>query len=181
VGSLRLSIALLICIATPHVWSSQPLKTLRVAFPNAEDGFDPGRISDRYSHAITLHVFESLYAYDYLAIPAQIRPLTAAAMPEHSPDYRTWTISLRPGIYFTPDAAFRGERRELTAADYVYSFKRYADPAVKSPHWVEFEELGIKAWQTCARKRHPALRATGLAQPLALPTRSDQDPRAEAG
>ena len=141
---LQFLLAILLCIATPHVGSSPTLKTLRIAFPSAEDGFDPARISDSYSHSVTIHIFESLYAYDYLAIPAQIRPLTAAAMPEHSPDFRTWTIRIRPGIYFAPDPAFKGQRRELVAADYVYSFKRYADPAQKSPHWGEFEELGIK-------------------------------------
>ncbi len=142
--SLRLFTALLLCIATPHVWSSPPLKTLRIAFPIAEDGFDPARIQDTYSASVTTHICESLYAYDYLAIPAAIRPLTAVGMPEHSADFRTWTIRIRPGIYFTPDPAFKGQPRELVAADYVYSFKRNADPAIKSPHWTEFEELGIK-------------------------------------
>ena len=141
---LQFLLAILLCIATPHVGSSPTQKTLRIAFPSAEDGFDPARISDSYSHNVTIHIFESLYAYDYLAIPAQIRPLTAAAMPEHSPDFRTWTIRIRPGIYFAPDPAFKGQRRELVAADYVYSFKRYADPAQNSPHWGEFDELGIK-------------------------------------
>ena len=143
-GCLRLFAAVLMCIAAPAVCSSQPLKTLRIAFPSAEDGFDPARISDLYSLSVTIHIFESLYAYDYLAIPAQIRPLTATAMPEHSSDFRTWTIRIRPGIYFASDPAFKGRRRELVAADYVYSFKRFADPAQKSPHWGEFEELGIK-------------------------------------
>ncbi len=142
--SRRLLTALLLCIAASHVWSSPSLKILRVAFPISEDGFDPARISDNYSASVTTHICESLYAYDYLAIPAAIRPLTAAAMPEHSPDFRTWTIRLRPGIYFTADPAFKGRRRELIAADYVYSFKRFADPAVNSPHWAEFEELQIK-------------------------------------
>ena len=64
-------------------------------------------------------------------------------MPEHSPDYRTWTIRLRPGIFFTSDPAFKGQRRELVAADYVYSFKRFADPATNSPQWADFEELKI--------------------------------------
>ena len=40
---------------------------------------------------------------------------------------------VRKGIYFTPDPAFRGQPRELTAADFAYGFKRVLDPAVKSP------------------------------------------------
>ena len=141
---LRWLAALLVLVAAPCVWSSQPLKVLRVAFPVSEDGFDPARINDTFSHSVVIHICESLYAYDYLAIPAEIRPLTAAAMPEHSPDYRTWTIRLRPGIYFTPDPAFKGQRRELVAADYVYSFKRFADPVTNSAQWADFEELQIK-------------------------------------
>ena len=120
----------------------------------AEDGFDPARINDFYSHSVVIHICESLYTYDYLAIPAEIRPLTAAAMPEHSPDYRTWTIRVRPGIYFTPDPAFKGQRRELVAADYVYSFKRFADPVNNSPQWADFEELRIKG---LSRLRRDAL------------------------
>jgi ABC-type transport system substrate-binding protein len=141
---LQFFAAMLLCVAAPGVWCGQPSKVLRVAFPVAEDGFDPARISDGYSATVAIHIYESLYAYDYLAIPVEIRPLTAAAMPEHSTDFRTWTIHLRPGIYFTPDPALKGQRRELVAADYVYSFKRFADPAINSPHWADFDELKIK-------------------------------------
>ena len=35
---------------------------------------------------------------------------------------------MRPGIHFTDDPAFAGKRRELTAADIVYSLKRLLDP-----------------------------------------------------
>ncbi|WP_324426776.1 ABC transporter substrate-binding protein [Azohydromonas sp.] len=108
-------------------------KVLRVAFPVAETGFDPARIVDLYSRTVTPHIFEALYAYDHLARPFRIVPLTAAGMPEHSPDFRTWTVRLRPGIFFADDPAFKGQRRELVAADYVYSFKRIVDPANKSP------------------------------------------------
>ena len=53
-------------------------------------------------------------------------------MPAVSDDFRTWTVQLKPGIYFQADPAFKGKTRELTAADYVYSFKRYFDPRWKS-------------------------------------------------
>jgi ABC-type transport system substrate-binding protein len=46
---------------------------------------------------------------------------------------RTYFCRVRKGVYFTPDPAFKGKPRELIAADYVYSFKRILDPAVKSP------------------------------------------------
>ncbi|HUP06191.1 MAG TPA: ABC transporter substrate-binding protein [Caldimonas sp.] len=129
-------------IAGAHAGPS-PLKVLRVAFPTAENGFDPARIDDTYSSSVTVQIFESLYAYDYLAVPAKVRPLTAAALPEPSADFRTWTIKVRPGIYFTDDPAFKGVRRELVAQDYVYSYKRFSDPAVRSPQWAGILGLGI--------------------------------------
>jgi ABC-type transport system substrate-binding protein len=109
------------------------LKVLRYAFPVAETGFDPARIVDLYSRIVTAHIFESLYTYDHLARPAKIKPLIAEGMPEHSPDYRTWTVRIRRGIYFAADPAFNGTRREVTAADFVYAYKRVVDPANKSP------------------------------------------------
>ncbi len=120
-----------------------PPKVLRFALRVAETGFDPAKVSDLYSRMITPHIFEGLYTYDHLARPARMKPLTAAAMPEVSDDFRVWTVRLRPGIYFADDPAFKGRPRELTAQDYVYSIKRFADPAVMSPSWGEIEELGL--------------------------------------
>lgn len=120
-----------------------PPKVLRFALRVAETGFDPAKVSDLYSRMITPHIFEGLYTYDHLARPARMKPLTAAAMPEVSDDFRVWTVRLRPGIYFADDPAFKGRPRELTAQDYVYAIKRFADPAVMSPSWGEIEELGL--------------------------------------
>ena len=115
------------------VKGAKALKVLKVAFPVAETGFDPARIVDLYSRTVTPHIFEGLYAYDHLARPTLIKPLTAAGMPEVSADFRTWVVRIRPGIFFASDPAFKGQKRELVAADYVYSFKRPVDPATKSP------------------------------------------------
>jgi ABC-type transport system substrate-binding protein len=125
---------------------AQPQKVMRYAFRIAENGFDPAQISDIYSRTVTAQIFEAPFQYDPLARPVKVRPNTAAAMPEHSADFRVWTVKLKPGIYFASDPAFKGQRRELVAEDYVYSFKRFADPANKSPVWTwlqTFEFLGL--------------------------------------
>jgi len=119
------------------------LRVLRYAFPVAESGFDPAQISDTYSRTVTAHIFEALYGYDHLARPAKIVPLVAAGMPEVSEDFRTWTFKLQPGIFFADDPAFKGVRREVVAADFVFALKRYADPAVKSPLWASVENWKI--------------------------------------
>ena len=84
-------------------------KTLRVAFPIAETGFDPQAGGDAYSNYVNRVIFDTLYTYDYLARPFKIVPNTAVALPEISADGKTWTIKIRPGIYFADDPAFKGE------------------------------------------------------------------------
>ena len=108
-------------------------KVLRYALRVAETGFDPAQISDLYSSTMTANMFEALYEYAFLARPVRLRPNTATAMPEASDDFKTFTIRIKPGIYFSDDPAFEGKKRELTAADYVYSIKRIFDPRWKSP------------------------------------------------
>jgi ABC-type transport system substrate-binding protein len=115
-------------------------KVLRYAFEVAETSLDPVKINDLYSRTLTPHIFEGLYTYDHLARPIRIKPLTADGMPQHSDDYRVWTVKIKPGIYFADDRAFGGKKRELVAQDYVYAFKRFADPANKSPAWGGLEQ-----------------------------------------
>ncbi len=117
-------------------------KVLRLA-SESETGFDPARVGDARSLRITAHIFEPLLEYDPLARPVKLRPRTAAAMPEPSADFRSWTVRIQPGIYFTDHPAFGGQPRELVAADYAYSIKRLADPASKSPGWSSMEQAGI--------------------------------------
>jgi len=66
-----------------------------------------------------------------LARPTRLFPNTAAGLPQISDDGLTWTVRVKPGIYFTDDPAFRGKPRELVAQDYVYSFKRLLDPNLR--------------------------------------------------
>jgi ABC-type transport system substrate-binding protein len=133
-----LAVAATAAHAADAVNAAQP-KVMRYAFRIAETGFDPAQVSDIYSRTITAHIFESLYSYDPLARPVKVRPLTAAGDAVPSDDYRTWTVKLRPGIYFASDPAFKGQKRELVAEDYVYTFKRFADPKLKSPVWTWIE------------------------------------------
>src|SRR5881392_722236 len=119
-----------------------PQKVLRYAFEVAETSLDPAKINDLYSRTLTPHIFEALYTYDHLARPVKIKPLTADGMPQHSEDFRVWTVRIRPGIFFAVDPAFKGKRRELVAQDYVYAWKRFADPANKSPVWSGMETDG---------------------------------------
>lgn len=129
--------------AQPAAAQNTPEKVFRYAFPVAETGFDPAQISDLYSAIILANIFDAPYKYDYLARPARVKPNLAEAMPQVSPDYRTWTFRLKKGIYFADDAAFKGKKREVTAADFVYTIKRYFDPVNRSPSYTGLQENGI--------------------------------------
>jgi ABC-type transport system substrate-binding protein len=120
---------------TAQTEPAMPRKVLRVAFRVAETSFDPAKINDLYSRTVTPHIFEALYQYDHLARPAKIKPLLALGLPEMADGYRTWTVKVRPGIYFQSDPAFKGQRREVIAQDFIYPYQRIADPANKSPLW----------------------------------------------
>jgi oligopeptide transport system substrate-binding protein len=129
-------------------------KTLRVAFPVAETGFDPQATIDFYSWSVIGAIIDPLYVYDYFARPVRMVPNTAAALPEVSEEGRTYTIKIKPGIHFAADPAFKGKRRELTAEDYVYSIKRIFDPKVRS-YWVYVFEgnlVGLDDVLPAARK-----------------------------
>ena len=130
---VRLSLALA-CAALASASHAQPDpdKVIRAVFPTAETGFDPQAAGDIYSNAVNRVIFDTPYKYDYLARPYKLVPNTAVALPEVSDGGKVWTIRIKPGIYFADDAVFKGQRRELTAHDYVYAWKRVMDPRMRS-------------------------------------------------
>ena len=130
--------------------ASRSPKVLRYAFPAAETGFDPVQISDLYSRIVTAHVFEAPLRFDHLARPFKLQPNTAAAMPEISADSTRFTVRIRPGIHFSDDPAFGGRKRELTAADYLYQYKRFFDPRWKAPYvaaWTVSRIVGLNEYR----------------------------------
>lgn len=149
-----LALAIVACAAGGSASAAAPGKTLRYIFPAAETGFDPAIARDLYTGHVTQAIFEALYTYDYLARPVQLVPHTASALPEVSGDGMTYTIRLKRGQMFTPDPAFKGRPRELTMADYVYSWKRLFDPRLASPHtWLlQGKVVGLDALAAKARQ-----------------------------
>jgi ABC-type transport system substrate-binding protein len=151
---LLLSLVLALALAPAPALAADPAKVLRYALDVAETTLDPQRVSDIYSMTVTSAIFETPLDYDYLARPLRLKPLTLAAMPEVSADGRTYTLRVKPGIYFDDHPAFKGRKRELTAADYVYSLKRTLDPKISSPMLGELEGVvaGVEEAAGKARK-----------------------------
>ena len=133
--------------------AADPNKVLRLAQGDV-DSLDPQQWADYFSGWVGVAIFEGLYEWDYFASPARLSPNTAADVPKISDDGRTWTVRLTPGIYFTDDPAFGGKRRELTAEDYAYSFKRILDPNLRLGGVLTLTDalVGARAAVDAARK-----------------------------
>ncbi len=117
---------------TPVAGAASSGKVLHYVFMAPETGFDPAVAHDLYSSQVIRSIYETLYTYDYLARPVRLIPATAETMPVVSDHGKTYTITLKKGIYFSDDPVFGNVRRELTASDYIYSLKRLMDPSVRS-------------------------------------------------
>src|SRR5678815_4219855 len=146
---ISLFAAIVASIVPPGIaadWAD-PAKVLRIAFPTDVSGLDPAGTQETYATLVEQKIFDALYVWDYLARPYKFVPSIATGMPEISADGRRWTIGIRPGIYFTDDPAFAGKKRELTAADFVYAWKRIVDPRVRSPNsdLLEHKIVGLDA------------------------------------
>ena len=157
-GARRFGVALasaaLLALAALPSRAADMTKVVRQVFPAAETGFDPAGVQDLYSATIEQAVFETLLTYDYLARPSKLVPLTAEALPDIADNGKTYTLHVRKGIYFIDDPAFKGKKRELTAADYAYSLKRLIDPKIRSPWaWlVEGKIVGLDELAEAAKK-----------------------------
>lgn len=142
-SSLLTGLLLACALNAAHAQRPAQEKVLRYAFKIAETGFDPVQITDAYSKAIVAGILDAPLEYDFGARPFKLRPATLSEMPEISADFKTITMKVKPGIYFSDDPAFKGRKRELTAADYVYSIKRHYDPKLKSGNLYLLENVKI--------------------------------------
>ncbi len=123
--------------------ASAPEKVLRVAYRQAETGFDPAYVTDLYSRNILANIFDTPLRFSYLKRPYQLEPSVTDGLPEVLDNATRFVFKLKPGIYFADDPVFKGQKRELTGADMIYSIKRHYDPQVKSGHLYRLQGAGI--------------------------------------
>jgi oligopeptide transport system substrate-binding protein len=161
-AAIALFAAIVASVARPGVaadWAD-PAKALRIAFPIDVSGLDPAGTQETYATVVEGRIFDALYQWDYLARPYRFVPSVATGMPEISADGRVWTIRIRSGIYFADDPAFAGKKRELTAADFVYAWKRIVDPRVRSPNSDLLEHKIVGSTPRSPRRSRPAVSTT---------------------
>ncbi|MDX9731844.1 MAG: ABC transporter substrate-binding protein, partial [Bdellovibrionales bacterium] len=117
-------------------------------------GLDPASANDQYSATVIGQMYEGLLQYNYLKRPYTLEPALAAALPEISKDGLTYTFKIKKGVKFHDNAAFPdGKGREITAQDFIYSWKRLADPRnVSEGFWIFDGKIkGLNEWATAVK------------------------------
>jgi len=140
---LALAALLLAPACTREDSPTPPQGPLTLALAADLGSFDPLRADYTYAQVLQRQVYETLFEYDYLARPWQVRGLLAESWEEEA-DGRTWRIRLRPDARFHdpgPEPLWPGGTRPVTARDVVLSWLRQADASQPAAGWFVFEGL----------------------------------------
>ncbi len=137
---------------------------------------DPAVSYDVISGVILGHTYEGLYDYAYGVRPAKVIPTLATAFPTLSDDGLTYTIPIRHGVHFQAapgeDQLFPGPNGlgpEVTADDFVYSYKRLADSRLASPSFSAFLQgkvVGLDAFFDASAASQKAGKPTDYSLPV---------------
>jgi oligopeptide transport system substrate-binding protein len=167
---LPLLLALAGCSNNPYPAGETARSVAYFALPDDPKSLDP-QIAYDSAIAITSVVYPAYLQYHYLKRqPFAMELALGAAMPRREPyRYRvtekgrrvekqgeSWTFRIKRGLRFQDDPCFPGGKgREITAADFLYSFRRMADPAVPCPIVEYFADkiLGYAEYQAGNRAR----------------------------
>ena len=132
------------------------------SFSNPPKDLDPQRTYSSFEITLLKHTYEALFDYDYMARPLKIIPQLATSVPTPVKKFDesgnllsvTYNITLRKGVEFIDDECFEnGKGREVTAEDFVFAFKRAADPKTNCPIADSFSHIkGFKAFRERVEK-----------------------------
>jgi oligopeptide transport system substrate-binding protein len=134
-------------------------RELYLVSPEKFFGYDPILSNDMYSSHEIGKIYENLYEFHPLKRPFELSANLAEGMPEVSADGLTYTFKIKKGVMFHHDEAFpNGKGRELKAQDFIYSYKRLADPKLTAKAWWLLDDkiVGLNEW----RKKNSALKET---------------------
>ncbi len=126
------------------------LSVYRHSMDGAPNNLDPARSSNIYANFLVVNLYDTLYRYKYLARPYKLEPNLAENLPEVSADGLTYTIRIKPDVYFIDDPAFPEEKGRLVIAqDFVYSIKRHFDPETRAQGaWLwQNRIVGLDEWK----------------------------------
>lgn len=136
--------------------SKDKLNEINISVSANVKGMDPIYASDSYSNTLVAQIFEPLMHYHYLKRPLELEPLVADSMPTVSKDGLVHTFKIKKGVLFHDSEIFPGGKgRELVASDFIFSFKRLADPELQSDGFWIFDGkiVGLNEWRDKRTKK----------------------------
>lgn len=115
---------------------------------------DPAISYDTVSAKAVYQVYESLYEYDYLKRPYQLKPLLAKEMPLIEDNGLKYTIRIKTNIQFHDSPAFKGKKKYLKAEHFINQIKRLAFKSTKSSGWWLFDDkvIGLNEFRENAKE-----------------------------
>lgn len=152
--------------AAPRMGFAETAATEPPTFRRAQPSLntlDPAHGSDTSVNSAMSLLFQPLLEYDYTARPYRLIPGAACTVPRPEADGKTYLFKLREA-YYVDDPCFHGKRRQVTAEDFVYGWKRLADRKVGgSGEWLVGNIKGMKAFAEASSTDAP----TDYARPVA--------------
>lgn len=159
---------------------------------------DPRSLDPSFAYTVTESrivdlIYPAYFQYHYLKRPVELELCLGAEEPKREAFTYTenekgktvqkkgerWTFRIKKGLRFQDDPCFPGGKgREITAKDFLYSFRRIQDPSVHSPVQGFFLDkiLGIKEYADAQVKRQEAKQPIDLQAPVRGLVENPNDP-----
>jgi len=159
------------CSNNPYPAGSTSRSILYRDIPDDPKTLDPSVAYTTLESQILYLICPSYFRYHYLKRNPFVLELTLGAEQPQRTQYiyettqngrkvrlqgEMWTFRIKKGLRFQDDPCFpRGKGREIKAADFIYSFRRMADPAVPCPvlSYFEGKVIGLHGYAEHNRRR----------------------------
>lgn len=105
---------------------------LNLAILHSIKSYDPAIAFNDDSLTVISQSLDTLYQYHYLKRPYEVIPSLADGMPRISEEGTVYEIKIKPGIPYHDKTKFFGQKRFVTARDFVNQIKRLAFKPIKS-------------------------------------------------
>lgn len=124
------------------------VRELRLSLSSELSTLDPAGCYDTVCAPVVANSYETLFEYEYLKRPYQLRPLLAEEMPVFEEGGRKITIKLKKNIGYHPQT-FLPPDRTVTSEDIVTAIKRQAFVPTQGKGWWMFENkiVGLDEWR----------------------------------
>ena len=160
-----LAVILAGCANNPYPPGETAEKVQYIAWASDLKTMDPTISYTVNEAAVIDSIYPCFFRYHHLKqVPYELELCLGAAEPKREtfsltvPDPKTgtpttttgeqWTFHIKPGLRFQDDPCFPGSKgRDITAADFAYSWRRMADPHLECPvlSFVQDKVLGMDA------------------------------------